>query len=41
VAHKRRREIHKVFWFGNLKEQDHLDDLEADGRIILKLIFQD
>jgi hypothetical protein len=33
-------EIHIVFWLGNLKEQDHLEDLGADGRIILKLISQ-
>ena len=39
VAHTR-REIHKAFCLGNLKKGDHLEDLGADGRIILKLIFQ-
>jgi hypothetical protein len=27
-----------VFWWGNLKERDHFQDLGPDGRIILKLI---
>jgi hypothetical protein len=35
----RRREIHKAFWLGYLMEKDHLEDLDADGRILLKLIF--
>jgi len=25
---------------GNLRERDHLEELGADGRIILKLIFK-
>jgi len=24
------REVHKGFWWGNLKERDHLDDLGID-----------
>ena len=40
VAHTGGREIHIAFWLGKLKEGDHLKDLGADGRIILKLIFQ-
>ena len=28
------------FWWGNLRESDHLGDPGADGRIILKLIFK-
>jgi hypothetical protein len=40
VAHTRRREIHKAFWLGNLKEEAHFEDLGADGKIILNSIFQ-
>jgi hypothetical protein len=29
-----------VFWWGNLKERDHLEDLDVEIKIILKLIFQ-
>ena len=31
-----RRDVHTGFWWGNLKEGDHLKDPEIDGRIILK-----
>jgi len=27
------------FWWGNLRERDHLGDQAAEGRIILKGIF--
>jgi len=29
-----------TFWFGNLRETDHLEDLDVDGRVILKLILK-
>jgi hypothetical protein len=29
-----------VFWWGNLRERDHLEDPGIDGRIILKWIFR-
>ena len=29
-----RREVHTGFWWENLKEMDHLQDLDTDGRII-------
>ena len=28
--------MHTGFWWGNLRERDHLEDLSVDGRIILK-----
>ena len=27
------------FWWGNLRNRDHLEDPDIDGRIILRLIF--
>jgi len=35
-----RGETYKVFWWGNLRERDHLGDPGADGRIILRWIFR-
>jgi hypothetical protein len=31
-------EVHTGFWWGDLRERDHLQDLGIDGRIILKWI---
>jgi len=35
-----RREVHTGFWWGNLRERDHLEDPGADGSIILKWNFK-
>jgi len=34
-------EVHIGFWWEDLRERDHLEDLGADGRQILKLIFEE
>jgi hypothetical protein len=34
------REVHTEFWWGDLRQGDHLGDSGIDGRIILKLIFK-
>jgi len=31
---------HTGFWWGNLKEIDHLGDLEVDGKTILKRMLE-
>jgi hypothetical protein len=36
----RKREMHTGFWWGDLREGDHLGDPGLDGRIILKWIFK-
>jgi hypothetical protein len=35
-----RREACKGFWWGNLRERDHLEDPGVGGRIILEWIFR-
>jgi hypothetical protein len=35
-----RGEVHTGFWWGDLREGDHLEDPGVDERIILKLIFK-
>jgi hypothetical protein len=34
-------EVHTGFWWGDLRERDHLQDLDVDGRGILKWIKWD
>jgi hypothetical protein len=33
-----KRQVHTGFWWGDLREGDHLGDPDIDGRIILKWI---
>jgi hypothetical protein len=35
-----RGELHRGFWYGNLREGDHSEDLVIEGRIVLKWIFK-
>jgi hypothetical protein len=35
-----RGEVHTEFWWGGLRERDHLEDAGVDGREILKWIFK-
>jgi hypothetical protein len=39
VARMGRREAYTGFWWGNLRERDHLGDSGLGGRIILRWIF--
>jgi hypothetical protein len=34
-----RGEAYTEFWWGNLRERDHLGDAGVDGKIILRWIF--
>ena len=35
-----RGELHSGFWWGNLVERDHLENLGVDDRVILKCILK-
>jgi hypothetical protein len=35
-----KREVHTGFWWGDLREGDHLGDPGVDGMIVLKWIFK-
>ena len=35
-----RGEVYTGFWWGNLRERDHLEDLGVDKKIILRWIFR-
>ena len=39
VARVGREEVYTGFWWGNLRERDHLDDPGVDGSTILRWIF--
>jgi len=32
-------EVHTGFWWGNLRERSHFEDLDTDARITLKQFF--
>ena len=40
MGHVWETEVHSGFWWGNLSERDHLENLGLDGRLILKWIFK-
>ena len=39
-TYKWREDMHRGFWWGKLRETDHLEDEGVDGRIILTWIFK-
>ena len=36
-----RRETPTGYWWGELREGNHFEDIGLDGRIILKLVFKE
>jgi hypothetical protein len=39
-ARRGRGKMHARFWWGNLKERDHLENLGVDGIVILKWVLK-
>jgi len=39
VARIRRGEVYTVFWWGIMRERDHLEDPGVNGMTILRVIF--
>ena len=35
IARMGKGEVHKGFWCGNMRERNHLEDPDVDGRIII------
>ena len=40
TSHMGKAEVYAGFWWGNMRERDHLEDLGLDGMIILKCNFR-
>ena len=40
VARMGRGEVYTGFWWGNLREREHLNDSGVDGRVILRPFFR-
>jgi hypothetical protein len=40
VARMVKEEVHTGLWWENLRERDHLEDPDIDGRITLRLVFR-
>jgi hypothetical protein len=40
VARMGEVEVYTGFWWRDPRERDHLEDLDVDGRIILKCMFK-
>jgi hypothetical protein len=39
IAYTGNKKYNAVFWWGDMKERDHLGDLDVDGKITLKLTW--
>jgi hypothetical protein len=39
-THGGEKAMHTRFWWGDLRERHHLENLSVDGRIILKCVFK-